>query len=168
MNAISVSYRFTRQELSTLLQALRLGALPGAPLSPVDEDTASHVLKRFSDEGMAMVIDGTLYVDRLTDYLLRAAADAKSAVVITDSSRSLVLWAARKLYILGDFPEQGECALTPLQDMESVQAALEDGIRRLNRPMWGMNVFSRERNFSVSAEDALPEPQLAQAFAELL
>lgn len=168
MNAITVSYRYTRQELSTLLQALRIGALPGAPLKPVDEDTARKVLESISDEGTAMVIDGTLYVDKLTDYLLRAAAGAKSAAVLTDGSRTFVLWVAPRLYILGDFPEQGECALTPLQAPKDVRAALEDGMLHLRRPLWGVNAFFPERSLAVSAEDARDIPQMVEAVMALI
>ena len=168
MNAVFVSYRFSRVELSTLLQAMRIGSLPGAPLNPVDEATASETLKHICDEGRAMIADETLYVDKLIGYLLRSAAQSKSAVALTDGSRTAVLWAAEKLYILGDFPEQGECALTPLQDMEAVHAALADALCRMSRPIWALSVFTPDRRDSIPADSPLTGPEAALRMAALL
>ena len=161
MNAISIGYRFSRDELSTLLQALRIDGLPGAPLRPVDGSAAHDVLDRLCGEGMVMLADDTLYIDKLIGYLLRAAAGAGSAVALTDASRTNVLWKTDRLLILGDFPAEGECTLTPLQDDDSAQVALTDAICRMNRPLWAMSIFAPDRRFSVPEGNPLSEGQIA-------
>ena len=168
MNAISVGYRFSREELSTMLQALRIDGLPGAPLGPVDKDTADRVLAGLSRDGMTMLADGTLYIDRLIGCLLRSAAEAVGAVALTDGSRTDVLWRAPKLLILGDFPGQGECSLTPLADEASATAALADAVCRLQRPLWGMNVFIPERRFTAEADDPASGEEIAAGVMALM
>lgn len=168
MNDLTVSYRFSRTELSTLLQALRIGALPGTPLKPVDTDTADDILKRFADEGMVMVIDGTLYIDKLIDYLLRAAASSKSAAVVTDARRTVVLWKTDRILLLGDFPEQGDCTLTPLQNETDAHAALADAIFHTSRPLWAINAFAPERQVSFPSDSKLGEREIARAVMDLL
>ena len=168
MNALTVGYRFSRTELSTLLQALRIGALPGAPLTPVDADAAGEALQRLSDEGMVMLVDGTLYIDRLIDYLLRAAAGSRSAAALTDGKRTLVLWKAERMYLLGDFPEQGDCSLTPLQNAESAQTALADAILRTARPLWAISVSAPERRINVPEDSKLRDREIACSLMELL
>lgn len=161
MNAISIGYRFSRDELCALLQAMQINGLPGAPLSPVDADTAARVLDRFAGEGIAVVADGTLYIDKLVGYLLRAAANATKAVALTDGSRTAVLWNADRLLILGDFPDHGECALTPLQNEETAKAALVDVICRMLRPLWAINVYASDRRETLSPDSSLSEEQIA-------
>ena len=168
MNALSVGYRFTREELSTLLQALRIDGLPGAPLHPVDPAAAEATLRRIADSGLAMMVDGTLYVDKLIGYLLRAPARCKSAVAVTDGSHTAVLWGVDQLFILGWFPSQGECSLTPLQNREAARAELEDALCRLSHPVRGVNVFDPERRTSIPAEDLREPQQAAMALMALM
>ena len=168
MNVMTVGYRFTRDELSTLLQALRIPGLPGAPLNPLQADVAGDILKRLCDEGLAMMADGTLYVDRLMGFLLQSAGRAKSAVAVTDGARTCVLWAPERLYILGDFPEAGECALTPLPDKDEAQSALSDALGRMTRPLWGVNAFDPDRRATIPADDPISDQDAAAALAELL
>lgn len=168
MNVVTVGYRYTRDELSTLLQALRISGLPGAPLNPVEPGVSGPILRRLCDEGLAIMADGTLYVDRVMDFLLRSARDAKSAVAVTDGSRTAVLWAPERLYILGDFPEQGECALTPLKDLEEAQGALADAIGRMTRPLWGVNVFEPNRRAAIAANSMLSDQDAVLSMTGLL
>ena len=168
MNAISVGYRFSREELSTLLQALRIGALPGAPLNPVDQDTAERILQRLTDEGMAVFADGTLYVDKLIGYLLRATAGAASAAALTDGSRTAVLWVTDQMFVLGDFPASGECSLTPLQDAEAALSALTDMVCRLPRPLWGVSVFDTDRSVDVPENSLQSGRDIALSIMQLL
>ena len=44
------------------------------------------------------------------------------------------------MYLLGDFPEHGDCSLTPLQNAESALSALTDAILRTARPLWAISV----------------------------
>lgn len=168
MNAISVGYRFSRDELSTLLQAMRIDGLPGAPLVPVDKETARRVLDRLASEGLAMVAGDTLYIDKLIGFLLNACAQSRSAVAITDKARTDVLWQSDKLMILGDFAPDGECALTPLQDVYAAQATLYDALLRMNRPLWVMNVFTPDQRFSISPDSSHSEKRIVADAMELL
>lgn len=164
MNALSVGYRFTREELSTLLQALRIDGFPGAPLHPVDPAAAEEVLRRIIDSGMAMQVGDTLYVDKLIGYLLRAPARCKTAAAVTDGIQTAVAWGVDQIFIFGWFPGQGECSLTPLQDREAVQTELEDALCRMTRPVWGVNVLQPDRRTSIPGDD----PRDIQAAADSL
>ena len=168
MNDITVSYRFTPTELSALLQASGLGALPGAPLYPVEGEAAQAALKQIVEKEMALVVDGTVCLDRLIDCLLRSAAGCDNALVITDSRRTVVLWQAEKLFVLGDFPEAGECSLTPLQDLAMATDALSDALVHMPRPLWAMNAFHVDRHLSVPADDGHSPLEIARAAVVLL
>lgn len=168
MNVISVSYRLTRQELSTLLQGLRLGALPGAPLSPVDDVTARRALDQIAQKELAIVAGDAIYVDKLIHGLLQSAVRAKSGISITDNKRTAVLWHSERLFLLGDFPESGDCALTPLPDAAAAREALADEIFRMARPLWAVNVFDPDRRFSVAADDPIVHKDIAQRALALL
>ena len=167
-NVISVSYRMTREELSTLPQGLRLGALPGAPVGPVDEETAARALEQIAAKELAIVTDGAIYVNKLIHFLLQGATQATAGICITDGKRTVALWSARGIYILGDFPEEGECALTPLQSKSFALEALTDTVCRMARPLWAMHIFAPDRRLSIAAEDP-PAPQvIAQRAMDLL
>ena len=158
MNAISVSYRFTRQELSALLQALRLNGLPGAPLNPLPPEEAGEALRRISEKGLGLVAEGTLYVDRVIDLMLRSAAQPIAAVAFTDDERVGALWRAERLWLLGDFPQEGECALTPLENEAAVRDALGDALCRFRRPVWAVNAFDQRRRTTLEDQDGSPDP----------
>ena len=168
MNAITISYRFSREELCALLQGLRINGLPGAPLTPVDSQVAAKALERLGAEGLVMVADDTLYVDRLIACLLNAAAEARAGVAVTDGSRTAVLWRAEQMLLLGDFPEQGDCALTPLQNEEEALSALADALCRMARPLWAMNLFDQQRRMSVPDDTAQDEASIASDALALL
>ena len=168
MNAISIGYRFSRPELSTLLQALRVGPLPGAPLEPVDDDTAQRVLQQLSDKELALIAGDTIYVDKLTDFLLRGAAQPTAAVAATDNRYTVVLWDVGPLYILGDFPEHGECTLTPLENREGALAALTDALCRMARPLWFANVFNPDDQAQILEGSPISEHEVAASALELM
>lgn len=163
MNAISVSYRFSRQELSALLQALRLNGLPGAPLEPLSPDQAREALADVAGKELGLVAGDTLYVDRVTDLILRSAAQPLDAVAFTDDSRTGVLWRAERLWLLGDFPAQGDCSLTPLEHEEAVRDALGDALCRFVRPLWAANVFDSARRMTL--EEQAPGDPVEQILA---
>ena len=168
MNAIAVGYRFAREELSTLLQALRLGPLPGAPLDPVDEDAAQLVLKQLAEKELALVADGTIYVDRLTNSLLSGASHAKSAVTVTDGQNTAVLWDAGQFYILGEFPAHGDCTVTPLQNLQMAQESFSDALCRLSRPLWCVNALDHSEPIELAAQDAVSGQAAASIALKLL
>lgn len=168
MNALTISYRFSTTELCTLLEATRIGPLPGAPLQPVDAATARETLDRLSGEGMLMVAGETLYIDKRINFLLRAAAGSGAAAAVTDDTRTLVLWRAERLFILGAFSGKDGCALTPLQDAAEAQTALADALHRTLRPLRAANVFNPERRIDIPADSRATEQEIAHCVMELL
>lgn len=168
MNSLTVSYRFSRTELSALVQAMHVGMLPGAPLKPVEPELADGILKRLADDGMLMLVDGTLYMDKLIDYLLRAAIGASSTVALTDESRTVLLWKGDQILLLGDFTDPERCSLTPLQNEKDAQSALADAVLQIPAPLRGSNLSAPERCVSIPSDSKLSASEIARAVLDLL
>ncbi|MGX8705037.1 MAG: hypothetical protein ACSW8J_00515 [bacterium] len=151
-----------------MLQSLHLRALPGAPVNPADDAAATLALEQLARKEWVIVANGTIYVDRLINYLLQNAASARVGITITDNRRTAALWKSEKLFILGDFPMEGECALTPLQDAEAAQEALTDAVCRMVRPLWAVNVFIPHRRFSVAANEFIAPRDIARRAMTLM
>ncbi len=163
MNAETVSYRYTRAELSALLLLLHLNALPGAPLPPITEADYRKAMDSLADSGLVTPAADRAIIDSLTTLIVSSAARCRYYARFDAPDRTIVIWRCPIMGVLGTFPAQGGCTLTPLGSFEEALSVLGDALARCAFPVSASSpaLLGEE---TLSAAD---EPQLNSVRASL-
>ncbi|MBO4299024.1 MAG: hypothetical protein J5998_09505 [Clostridia bacterium] len=135
MNADLVSYRYTRDELSTLLLILDLPPFPGVQLPPIDEAAYRAAVDSLADSGLVTPAGDRAIVDQLTALLLLSIAKSRFHFRFDAPDRAIALWRCPLLCVMGVFPLQGECSLTPVPSLAGCDAALSGALTRCGFPI---------------------------------
>ena len=135
MNAETVSYRYTTDELNALLLILDLPGLPGLPMPAISQAAYRAAIDSLSDSGLVTPAGDQAIIDRLTVLLLSSIAKCSFFVRFDAAGRTVLLWRGPTIYIVGMFPEQGECSLTPLPSPDEAEDALNAALIRCAFPL---------------------------------
>lgn len=135
MNYDLIGYRYSRDELATLMLLLKIPSLPGLTPWPLDEDTYQRSLSGLMAAGIAAGNQEQVFIDRLSTLLLRSIANAEQWLCIRSETRDTLLYKTPRLCILADIPRRGACTLTPLQQSQDAESPLKEALERHSAPV---------------------------------
>lgn len=133
MNAENVGYRFTDDEIATLMLILSLNAPPGASQHVLDQDAYDKSVDALTAAQVITPAGEEAYIEPLTAMLLSEISDSTRCIRIVSENRSTTIYFSLRLFI-ADEHFSGIHTLVPLPDISETAAHIGDTLNRHSLP----------------------------------